>query len=159
VQLEEKQDTVSAREKLSHYTAKMIGSKAKANMYHKNGHSSLSNIYYGLRNAQRKVKKRVKKFSKIVKKNFISCQQVDKQIVKKLSKSCQKAVKNCQNCILEKFVKLLYFAKNTDMVAKAKIFETVERRGRTGRRYVVPRPGATLSHLVKINSLAAKNHT
>jgi hypothetical protein len=48
------------------------------------------------------------------------------------------------------------------MVAKAKNSETVGRRGRrgrTGRRFVVPGLGATLSHLVKINSLAAKNHT
>jgi hypothetical protein len=40
VQLGEKQDAVSAREKLSHYTAKMIASKAKAKMYHKNCRSS-----------------------------------------------------------------------------------------------------------------------
>jgi hypothetical protein len=35
------------------------------------------------------------------------------------------------------------------MSAKAENSETVRGRGRGGRRFVVPRPGATLSHLVK----------
>jgi hypothetical protein len=39
------------------------------------------------------------------------------------------------------------------IVAKAEIFETgrrIRRRRRRGRRFVVPIPGATLSHLVKL---------
>jgi hypothetical protein len=38
------------------------------------------------------------------------------------------------------------------IVAKAEIFETGRRirRRRRGRRFVVPIPGATLSHLVKL---------
>jgi hypothetical protein len=44
--------------------------------------------------------------------------------------------------------------KKYDMVAKAENSETVGKRGRRGgrrrRRFVVSRPGGTLSHLVKI---------
>jgi hypothetical protein len=62
-----------------------------------------------------------------------SCQQVGK----KLSKSWQKVSK-------------LKICQSLDKVTKAENSETVRgrRRGR-GRRFVVPRPGATLSHLVK----------
>jgi hypothetical protein len=40
VQLGAEQDAVSAREKLSHYTAEMIAIKAKVKMFDKNGHTS-----------------------------------------------------------------------------------------------------------------------
>jgi hypothetical protein len=39
---------------------------------------------------------------------------------------------------------------SSDMSAKAGNSETVRARGRGGRRFVVPRPGTTLSHLVII---------
>jgi hypothetical protein len=51
------------------------------------------------------------------------------KIVQKLSKNCQKLSKNCQN---------YKFFENSEAV----------RGRRKGRRFVVPRPGATLSHLV-----------
>jgi hypothetical protein len=74
-----------------------------------------------------------------------SCQQV----VNKLSKSCYKVVKICQN-----FFKNLVKLKCSGKFLKAGNSETVRRRRRRRRtrrrRFVVPRPGATLSHLVKI---------
>jgi hypothetical protein len=39
---------------------------------------------------------------------------------------------------------------SSDMSAKAENSETVRGRGRGGGRFVVPRPGTTLSHLVII---------
>jgi hypothetical protein len=68
-----------------------------------------------------RLKKRRKKKSK-------KLSNSSKKVVKKLSKSCQKVVK--------KFV-----------TPGNKNSETGRRRRR--RRFVVPRPGATLSHLVK----------
>jgi hypothetical protein len=49
VQLGEKQDVVSARDKLSHYRAEMIATKAEGKNYDKNGHTSLFNNCHGLR--------------------------------------------------------------------------------------------------------------
>jgi hypothetical protein len=75
-----------------------------------------------------------------------------------LKKGCQKVVKSCQKLVkklLESWQKVgkklvNQFAKV--IVATAKNSETSRGRGRRrGRRFVVPRPGATLSHLVKRN--------
>jgi hypothetical protein len=48
---------------------------------------------------------------------------------------------HCKFCKLEKCL---------DKIATAENSETVRRRIGGGRRFAVPRPGATLSHLVKI---------
>jgi hypothetical protein len=57
------------------------------------------------------------------------------KIVKKLPKSGQKVRQKIE--------------KRMDKIALAENYVTVRRRGIEGRRFVVPRPGATLSHLVK----------
>jgi hypothetical protein len=53
VQLGEKQDAASAREKLIHDTAEMIATKLKAKMYHKNCHTFLFNICHGLKDTKK----------------------------------------------------------------------------------------------------------
>jgi hypothetical protein len=64
-------------------------------------------------------------------------------------------VKSCQK-VGKKFVKIC-----PELVALAENSETVRRRGRgrRGRRFVVPRPGATLSHLVKTKKMDIKGET
>jgi hypothetical protein len=46
------------------------------------------------------------------------------------------------------FCKIGKIEKGLDKIATAENSETVRRRRGGGRRFVVPRPGATLSHLV-----------
>jgi hypothetical protein len=81
-----------------------------------------------------------------------SCQNLSKnchKVVKKLSKSCQKVGKKLAKSWQK--VSKLKICQSPDKVTTAEISETVRgrrRRGR-GRRFVAPRPGATLSHLVK----------
>jgi mRNA-degrading endonuclease RelE of RelBE toxin-antitoxin system len=84
--------------------------------------------------------------NKMSKKLSKSCQKV----VKKLSKSCQKVVKKLAKSWQK--VSKLKNSQSPDKVTTAENSETVRgrRRGR-GRIFVVPRPGATLSHLVKIS--------
>jgi hypothetical protein len=61
----------------------------------------------------------------------------------KLFKVVKKLVKNLEN------LEFCEIVKSTDIVATAEKSETVRGRRRGGRRFVVPRPGATLSHRVK----------
>jgi hypothetical protein len=84
-----------------------------------------------------KVKKLSKRCQKVVIKLSKSCHKVGK----KLSKSWQKVTK-------------LKICQSPDKVTTAENSETFRGRRRRrrvrGRRFVVPRPGATLLHLVKI---------
>jgi hypothetical protein len=75
--------------------------------------------------------KKLTKMSTVVKKKVAkSLQKVDQKLSKKLSKSCQKS---CQKVV-----------ENS---------ETGRRRRRRRRRFVAPRPGTILSHLVKTQML------
>jgi hypothetical protein len=73
------------------------------------------------------------------------------KVVKKLSKSCQKVIKKLAKS-WQKVSKLKICHHSPEKVTTAENSETVRGRRRRGRerRFVVPRPGATLSHLVKI---------
>jgi hypothetical protein len=73
-----------------------------------------------------------------------------KKMSNKLSKSCQKLSKSCQKVVKKlskswQKVSKLNICQSPDKVTTAENSETVRgrRRGR-GRRFVVPRPGATL---------------
>jgi hypothetical protein len=100
---------------------------------------------------KKKATKLAKSWQKVVK----SCQKVVKncqKVVIKLSKSCQKAVKSCQK-VVKKLSKLLskLVIKNSETGRRRK---RRRRRRRRRRIFVAPRPGTTLSHLVK--SIAQK---
>jgi hypothetical protein len=71
-----------------------------------------------------------------------------------LSKSCQKVDQKFSKSSKKVFKKKVSKLKSTDKFIKAGNSETVRRRRkRRRRRFVVPRPGVTQSHLVKMRSI------
>jgi hypothetical protein len=68
--------------------------------------------------------------------------KIVKKLWKKVAKSCQKLPKAAKSCkkVAKVDKKLSKIGKNS---------ETGRRRRRRRRRFVAPRPGTTLSHLVK----------
>jgi hypothetical protein len=95
----------------------------------------------------------IRREKKIVTKLSKNCQKVDKKLTKscqkvdkKLSKSCQKVVKKLSKSWQKVVKKIEFFS------------ETGRRRRRRRRRFVAPRPGTTLSHLVKITRSKSGPH-
>jgi hypothetical protein len=85
-----------------------------------------------------------------------------KKIVKKLSKSCQKVVKKLSKVVKKlakswQKVSKLSICQSPDIFTMAENSKTVRERRRRRRRFGFPRPGATLSHLVKIFSKSGKS--
>jgi hypothetical protein len=75
--------------------------------------------------------------------------KVAKKLPKVAKKSCQKVVKK----VVKKMAKLKK-CKNTKILKRGRR----RRRRRRRRRFVAPRPGTTLSHLVKTYSQNYLNH-